>query len=94
MTGFEFSDEYTSFSRGTDGSPALKLGPGLALAIAPDAGHALTISPRDSTRLSLLSAGAGEPRSLSGPPGAENALFAPDGDTVHIGRLTFEYEDE
>ncbi|HQZ17964.1 MAG TPA: WD40 repeat domain-containing protein, partial [Vicinamibacteria bacterium] len=75
-------DEYTSFARGTDGSPALKLGPGLSLALSSDAKHALSMSPKDPTRLSLLSVGAGEPRPLTGPPGTENALFTPDGKAV------------
>lgn len=79
VTGFEFSDEYTSFARGTDGTPALKLGSGLGLAISPDGAHALAMSPKDPTRLQLLSMGAGEPRPLPGPDGGENALFLPDG---------------
>ena len=82
VTGFELSDEYTSFARGTDGSPALKLGPGLSLALSSDGKHALSMSPKDPTRLSLLSVGAGEPRALTGPPGTENALFTPDGKAV------------
>jgi len=79
VTAFEFSDEYTTFARGTDGSPPLKLGSGLALALSPDGRSALAMSPKDPTRLSLLSLGAGEPRFLTGPAGAENAIFMPDG---------------
>jgi hypothetical protein len=79
VTGFELSDEYTSFARGTDGSPALKLGPGLSLALAFDGKRALSMSPKDPARLSLLSVGAIEPRPLAGPPGTENALFSLDG---------------
>jgi hypothetical protein len=40
------------------------------------------MSPKDSRRLSLLSVGAGEPRPISGPLGAENALFTPDGKAI------------
>jgi dipeptidyl aminopeptidase/acylaminoacyl peptidase len=82
VTGFELSDEYTSFARGTDGSPALKLGSGLSMALSPDGSTALAMSPKDETRLSLLSAGAGEARALAGPPGTEAALFTPDGKAV------------
>ena len=84
VTGFELSDEYTSFARGTDGTPALKLGSGLSLAFSPDGERALAMSPKDPSRLSLLSVGTGEPRALAGPPGAENALFTPDGSAVLI----------
>jgi WD40 repeat protein len=84
VTGFELSDEYTSFARGTDGTPALKLGGGLSLAFSPDAKRALAMSPKDSRRLSVLSVGAGEPRPISGPFGAENALFTPDGKAILI----------
>ena len=82
VTGFELSDEYTSFSRGTDGTPALKLGGGLSLAFSADGKHALSMSAKEPTRLSLLSVGAGEPRAITGPPGIENALFTPDGASV------------
>ena len=34
--------------------------------------------------MSLLSMGAGEPRSLTGPPGAESALFTPDGQSILV----------
>ncbi|MEO8362617.1 MAG: hypothetical protein ABI672_21510, partial [Vicinamibacteria bacterium] len=84
VTGFEFSDEYTTFVRGTDGSPALKLGDGLSLALSPDAKFAIAMSPKDPSRLSLLSAGAGEPRILKGPAGTESVLFLPDGKTILI----------
>ncbi|MBP9946889.1 MAG: protein kinase [Vicinamibacteria bacterium] len=84
VTGFELSDEYTAFARGTDGTPALKLGGGLSLALSADGTQALSMSAKDPTRLSILSVGAGEPRSLSGPPGIENALFTPDGLAILI----------
>ncbi len=84
VTGFELSDEYTSFSRGTDGTPALKLGGGLSLAFSADGKHALSMSAKEPTHLSLLSVGAGEPRALTGPSGIENALFTPDGASVLI----------
>ena len=79
ITGFELSADYTTFSRGTDGSPALKLGAGLALALSADGSRAIAMSPKDPTKLFLLSLGAGEVREVRGPAGAENALFAADG---------------
>jgi WD40 repeat protein len=84
VTGFELSDEYTAFARGTDGTPALKLGGGLSLVFSSDGKQALSMSAKDPRHLSILSVGAGEPRSLSGPPGIENALFTPDGLAILI----------
>jgi len=54
------------YLRGTDGSPAVRLGDGLALEISPDGRWALARSVADPGRLSLLPTGAGEPRPL--PP--------------------------
>jgi serine/threonine protein kinase/WD40 repeat protein len=84
VTAFELSDEYTSFARGTDGAAALRLGPGLSLAFSPDGQKALAMSPKDPSRLSLLSAGAAEAHALSGPPGAESALFTPDARAILV----------
>jgi hypothetical protein len=84
VTGFELSEEYTSFARGTDGTAAVKLGDGLSLAFSPEGRYALAMSPKDPSRLSLLSVGAGEPRALTGPASAESALFLPDGKAILI----------
>ena len=54
------------YLRGTDGSPAVRLGDGVALAISPDGRWALTRSVTEANRLVLLPTGAGEPRAL--PP--------------------------
>jgi hypothetical protein len=54
------------YLRGTDGSPAVRLGDGKALAFSPDGRWALASSATDPRRLSLLPTGAGEPRTL--PP--------------------------
>ena len=62
----------------------MKLGPGLSLALSPDGKAAITMSPKDPTRLSLLKVGAGEARSLKGPAGTENVLFTPDGKAILI----------
>ena len=52
------------YLRGTDGSPAVRLGDGLALALSPDGRWALAAD--EAARLLLLPTGAGEPRVL--PP--------------------------
>jgi Tol biopolymer transport system component len=54
------------YLRGTDGSPAVRLGDGKALALSPDGRWALALSATDPRRLSLLPTGAGEPQVL--PP--------------------------
>jgi WD40 repeat protein len=84
ITGFELSDEYTSFARGTNGAAALRLGPGLSLAFSPDGQKALAMSPKDPSRLSLFSVGSAEARAFAGPAGAENALFMPNGRAVLV----------
>ena len=55
-----------AYLRGTDGSPAVRLGAGRALALSPDTRWALCVTTgRDaSTRLELLPTGAGESRRL------------------------------
>lgn len=56
------------YLRGTDGSPAVRLGNGLALALSPDAKWALASSATEANRLFLLPTGAGEPRALPQAP--------------------------
>jgi len=60
------SDRMSVYLRGTDGSPAVRLGDGSALALSPDGRWALTQSASDSSRMFLLPTGAGEPQEL--PP--------------------------
>jgi eukaryotic-like serine/threonine-protein kinase len=48
----------------TDGSPALKLGKGLALAFSPDEKWVLTTTFENNTKLSLLPVGMGVPKTL------------------------------
>ncbi len=52
------------YLRGTDGSPAVRLGEGTALALSPDGAWVATVLPSDPQRLILLPTGAGEPRPL------------------------------
>jgi serine/threonine protein kinase/Tol biopolymer transport system component len=58
--------ESSVYLRGTDGSPAVRLGDGVAQALSPDGRWVLMSSATDLKRLFLLPTGAGEPREL--PP--------------------------
>ncbi|HKU22153.1 MAG TPA: protein kinase [Terriglobales bacterium] len=55
---------YTVFVRATDGSPAVAIGEGYASAISPDGKWALTLSPDDAHRATIVPVGAGESRNL------------------------------
>jgi DNA-binding winged helix-turn-helix (wHTH) protein/Tol biopolymer transport system component len=59
---------YGVYVRGTDGSPAVRLGNGSALALSPDGKWALARSTDPPTRLILLPTGVGEPRALESAP--------------------------
>jgi Tol biopolymer transport system component len=68
------------YLRGTNGSPAVRLGPGVAGWLSPDGKWALTLDPRTKDRI-LLPTGPGEPRILAKLPLANNAVRGefPDG---------------
>ena len=53
---------YAVYLRGTDGSPAVRLGEGQAFALSPDKKWALTLLLKEPQELVLLPTGAGEPR--------------------------------
>jgi eukaryotic-like serine/threonine-protein kinase len=55
---------YTVFLRDTDGSPPVRIGEGMALAISPDAKWAVTKLPKGGP-LNLVPTGAGEARQLT-----------------------------
>jgi Tol biopolymer transport system component len=55
---------YTVFVRDTDGSPPVRIGEGLGLALSPDAKWAITKPPRGGP-LSMVPTGAGEARQLT-----------------------------
>jgi Tol biopolymer transport system component len=55
---------FTTFLRGTDGTDAVMLGEGRALALSPDGKRALVVRPFPEPVLVLLPTGAGEPRPL------------------------------
>jgi len=72
---------YAIYLRGTDGSPAVRLGEGQSLALSPDSKWALASSKTGvATDLVLLPVGAGEPRKLP-PTGLDTdaASFFSDG---------------
>ncbi|HUL74072.1 MAG TPA: protein kinase [Vicinamibacterales bacterium] len=74
---------YATYLRGTDRSPAVRLGKGMSQYLSPDGRWALAIDLVQN-RLAILPTGPGEPRTL--PPGAIKAYsFAgwfPDGERV------------
>lgn len=71
-TGQGVGTEYTSYLRGLDGSPAIRLARGIPLALSPDARFALirTDVPapeQENTLLDVVPTGAGEARRVPGP---------------------------
>jgi Tol biopolymer transport system component len=71
----------TVYLRGLDGSPAIRLGEGTALALSPDGKSALVVPTGTADRFVLLPTGAGEPRtiSLTRFEALGAAAFLPDG---------------
>jgi eukaryotic-like serine/threonine-protein kinase len=71
------------YVRGTDGSPAVRLGEGTALSFSRDLKWALTTLPRAASQLILLPIGSGEPRELPrGKINYEGAWMLADGNHV------------
>jgi len=70
--------------RGTDGSPVVRLGEGLAMDVSPDGRWVVTARGFEPSQLVLLPTGAGEPRAL--PRGRieyhSMAKFTPDGQRI------------
>ncbi len=58
-------ENYSTYIRGTDGSPAVRLGDGLSFALSPDQKWVLTGVPRPPVQFSLAPTGAGESKELS-----------------------------
>ena len=75
---------YSTGVRGTDGSPAVRLGDGSAQDISPDGKWALAIVPSKPERVVLYPMGPGQTKTIeTGPVVAyENAAFFPDGKTL------------
>jgi hypothetical protein len=76
--------DYSVYVRGTDGSPAIRLGTGMALALSPDGKWALTTNiHRLPQQLILLPTGVGEPQTLTHDAiDHHDALFFPDGKRI------------
>jgi Tol biopolymer transport system component len=75
------------YTRGVDGSPAVRLGEGASAGLSPDGKWALSITPTTPPRLVALATGAGEPRTLvdSGFEQFFSARWTPDGRAVFAG---------
>jgi len=58
-------ENYSSYLRGTDGSPAIRLGDGSSFALSPDQKWALAGLPKPPVQFNLLPTGAGESRQLT-----------------------------
>jgi hypothetical protein len=71
---------YTSYVRGTDGSPAVRLGDGQSMSLSPDGKWALTILDKfKNPHFVVYPTGAGQPRSLALDPLVPRAgRFFPD----------------
>jgi eukaryotic-like serine/threonine-protein kinase len=79
---------YTTYIRKTDGSPAVRLGDGAALALSPDERWAFVEVLKVPPQLQLLPTGAGEPRLVSSGEITPQLVFGgwlPDGSGVVIG---------
>jgi eukaryotic-like serine/threonine-protein kinase len=72
------------YVRGTNGSPAIRLGDGLSPTLSPDGKHALAmVSVNGARKLYELPTGAGEPSSVStGNLTINQAYFFPDGHRI------------
>jgi len=58
-------ENYSTYLRGTDGSPAIRLGDGAAFSLSPDERWSLAGLPKPPVQFSLLPTGAGESRQLT-----------------------------
>jgi Tol biopolymer transport system component/predicted Ser/Thr protein kinase len=58
-------ENYSTYLRGTDGSPAVRLGDGLSFALSPDQRWVLSGLPKPPVQFNLLPTGAGESRELT-----------------------------
>ena len=82
--GFAGGPHYAVYLRGTDGSPAIRLGKGNASALSADGQWALAIDLAPPTQLVLLPTGAGEAHALPrhNIQGFQWAGWLPDGKSV------------
>ena len=81
------------YKRGTDGSPAVRLGEGIARALSPDGKWALAYRGGEGSRLILLPTGPGQQRELplSGiTPIGDEAIFFPDDKSILLRAMDAE----
>ena len=57
-------EQHAVYLRGVDGSPATRLGDGVALALSPNGTLAATMLEKDLSQIILLPVGAGEPKAM------------------------------
>jgi dipeptidyl aminopeptidase/acylaminoacyl peptidase len=77
-------EDFVTYLRGTDGSPAVRLGPGIPLEISPDGKWAMIMgSTRAPAQLALLPTGPGEARALTHDRiHHQGAAWTPDGKRI------------
>ncbi len=82
--GFAGGPQYAVYIRGTDGSPAIRLGKGNAQELSPDGKWALAIDLTPPTQIVLLPTGAGEAHPLPRHTiqGFQWAGWLPDGQSI------------
>ena len=82
-TGVGGGELHSVYSRGTDGSPAIRLGDGACFGLSPDGNWALAGMGYSPGRLDLLPCGAGTARTIP-TEGLDihNAVWFPDGETI------------
>jgi eukaryotic-like serine/threonine-protein kinase len=77
-------EDYVAYLRGTDGSPAVRLGPGYPLEVSPDGKWAMVLgSTRAPSQLVLLPTGTGEARPFTHDEiHHQGAAWTPDGKRI------------
>jgi Tol biopolymer transport system component len=76
---------YSAYMRGTDGSPAIRLGDGTPYGVSPDLKWVASIIPGQPQQLWLLPTRAGEPKNLSQPGfDYDFAVWLPDGKRLFV----------
>ncbi len=75
---------YSVYLRGTDGSPAVRLGEGYSMALSPDQRWVATLRLDDPDHFVILPRGPGEARTLPVPLSAASARWLPDGKRLLI----------
>jgi len=84
-TGVGGGEFHSTYLRGTDGSPAVRLGDGACFDMSPDGQWALVVIGHGPTRVDLLPCGAGSPRTI--PVDTINVHYAawfPDGEAICV----------